>query len=222
MNKGRFRENRIHMREEGRDLYTKLMKDGYTKIPIRVLKNKKISRFLKTEEIDYSAGHIHATWHRISGTKAGVTILPVLHSEKGDRIVMIYKPQPAIGRWSFELPSGGVEGVDASVAVLKELLEETGFKAEKITKIMELANAPFRLGWVDEVYMAEQLNFVGRTTKEREEFPIKTVILTIPEVQHLLHANKIVNAMSVAVLTTFLYGNRMDRRDRRTHMQQVR
>ena len=98
MDKGKFRENRIQMREEGRDLYTKLMKGGQTKIPVKVLRNKKISRFLKTEKISYSAGHIHATWHRISGAKAGITILPVLHSEKGDRIVMIYKPQPAIGR----------------------------------------------------------------------------------------------------------------------------
>ena len=217
MDKRKFRENRIRMREEGRDLYTKLMKGGQAKIPVRILRNKKISRFLKAEEIGYSAGHIHATWHRISGAKAGVTILPVLHSEKGDRIVMIYKPQPAIGRWSFELPSGGVEEADEAEAVLRELLEETGFKAEKITKIMELANAPFRLGWVDEIYMAERLNFVGRTTKEREEFPIKTVILTIPEVQHLLHANKIVNAMSVAVLTTFLYGKELEQLHKNNH-----
>ncbi len=145
----RFRELRIRMREQGRDLYTKIMKGGYAKIPVKVLKNRKISRFLKAEELSYSAGHIHATWHRISGSKAGVTILPVLHSDKGDRIVMIYKPQPAIGRWSFELPSGGVEeGNDEVISAIKELLEETGFTSGRITKIMELANAPFRLGWM--------------------------------------------------------------------------
>jgi 8-oxo-dGTP pyrophosphatase MutT (NUDIX family) len=197
------------LREEGRDLYTRIMNAGYAKIPVRVLKSKNISRFIKMEEVSYSVGHIHATWHRItSGT--GVTILPVLHSAKGDRIVMIYKPQPAIGQWSFELPSGGIEDGSESETVLKELLEETGFKSKRIKKLMELAHAPFRLGWVDEVYVAEKLNFVGRATKENEEFPIRTVILTIPEVKHLLQANKIINAMSVAVLTTFLYGKELE------------
>src|SRR5258705_10756225 len=69
-----------------------------------------------------------------------VAILPV-HAN-GD-VVLLQQFRPSIGQEIYEIPAGTIEKGEAPLATAKrEIIEETGFKAKKWSKIGEFYTAP--------------------------------------------------------------------------------
>lgn len=75
-----------------------------------------------------------------------VVILPLLDGAAGrdsDRVCLIRNGRIAVGETLVELPAGTREsGEPAEVTAERELLEETGYRAEKIEKITSFYAAP--------------------------------------------------------------------------------
>jgi len=95
-----------------------------------------------------------------------VVIIPVL----GDgRVVFVRQWRAPLGRWIVELPAGRVEsGEDLRSAALRELEEETGYRA---SRVVELGRAYVSPGYSDElitVFLAEELERVGARPEEGE------------------------------------------------------
>jgi ADP-ribose pyrophosphatase len=88
-----------------------------------------------------------------------VAIVPVLNN---DTIVMIRQYRVPIKQWIYEIPAGKIEkGEDPEVAAGRELIEETGYKAKHIEKLVSIYMSP---GYSDEilhVFVASDLEFIG-------------------------------------------------------------
>lgn len=96
-----------------------------------------------------------------------VGILPITREE---RVVLVKQYRPALGRVTLEIPAGIVEyGEDPSSAAKRELLEETGYRSRKLTKICEYYTSP---GFTDSkfhIFLAEDLELYEQNL-DPEEF----------------------------------------------------
>ena len=87
--------------------------------------------------------------------RGSVAIIPILD---GNKIVLLRQYRPVIGEWILEIPAGTIEpGERPHECALRELEEETGYRAGKITKVLEFYVSP---GYTTEkiyLYKAENL-----------------------------------------------------------------
>lgn len=85
-----------------------------------------------------------------------VAIVPV-HSN-GD-VVLLRQFRPTIGEELYEIPAGTIEKGEAPLATAKrEIIEETGFKAKRWTKIAQFYTAPGFCTEFMHVYVARGLS----------------------------------------------------------------
>ncbi len=198
------------MRKEGKKIYDSLMRGERHRIKdIKVVSSHRVGH-LYLQELRYKVEDVDGYWTKVSsyGEKAnGVTVMPVIKKGGRDYIILLFKPQPAMGQWSIALPSGAVKKMETpEECAARELEEETGFRAGRMTWLMSQSNLPERIENVDQVFVAEDL-VPGSREGDYEERPIKILALSIPEVVRLLDQNRIQSAMITAVLSTYLHKN---------------
>lgn len=99
----------------------------------------------------------------------------------------------------WEIPAGKLErGEDPAKAALRELEEETGFKAEKVEKLLSFYTSP---GFADEmlhIYLADQLVPTVQSPDEDEFLSVHRKSWT--EIREMLAQNELRDAKSVAGL----------------------
>lgn len=104
-----------------------------------------------------------------------VLIIPLL---AGDRVVMIRNYRVAPGQTLWECPAGKLEPAeDPLAAAHRELEEETGHRAGRVTKLGEFYTSP---GFTDELmhaFLAQDLEFVGQKLEPGEEIEVEPVDL---------------------------------------------
>jgi ADP-ribose pyrophosphatase len=84
-----------------------------------------------------------------------VAILPLLD---GDRVCLLRNRRPAVREELWEIPAGTLEpGEDPDVAAVRELAEETGYRAERWRKLREFYPSPGVLSERMYLYVAEGL-----------------------------------------------------------------
>jgi ADP-ribose pyrophosphatase len=123
-----------------------------------------------------------------------VVVLPVFPEE---RILLIRQYRHAAGQYLWELVAGRRDG-DESFArsAERELEEETGYRAKKLSQIMDIFPSP---GFVAEhmvVFIAEGLT-KGRARPENDE-RITQRIVTLGDAEKWIRAGKLRDAKSVA------------------------
>lgn len=107
----------------------------------------------------------------------------------------------ALGETNYEIPGGCVDDTDPSLqaAVERELLEETGYRFEKIEWLGKTsANPSTNNNWMH-IYLATG----GHKTQDQEldhNEDIEIHLFSIDEVKQLLRENKIVQSMHVTAL----------------------
>ena len=123
-----------------------------------------------------------------------VVVLPVLAD---GRIVLIRQYRHAVGQYFWELVAGRKErGEGFSVGALRELEEETGYRARRITKLMTIFPSPGLLRERTEIFVAEGLT-KGAPRPEDDE-KITSRIFTLREAERWIRAGRIADAKSVA------------------------
>jgi ADP-ribose pyrophosphatase len=102
-----------------------------------------------------------------------------------------------IGQMLLEFPAGRLNaGEDPQLAALRELAEETGYKAKKITSLGHIVTAP---GFCSEklfMFLAEDLE-EGNPSPDEDEF-VKPVLLTRQELQDKITNLQINDAKTLA------------------------
>lgn len=105
-----------------------------------------------------------------------VLVLPVLDDGNNRRVVMIRNYRVAVDQRLWELPAGKLEpGEEPVAAAGRELIEETGYRAGRLTKLGEFYTSP---GFADElirVYLAESLNETEQALEAGEDIEVCVV-----------------------------------------------
>jgi ADP-ribose pyrophosphatase len=104
---------------------------------------------------------------------SSVAVLPVLDDGS---VILERQWRPAINSWVLEAPAGRIEeGETPEEAARRELEEETGYKASRLTKAYEAYVSP---GYSDEVqhgFIAEGLSRVGQRLDPGEVIRLVTL-----------------------------------------------
>ncbi len=126
----------------------------------------------------------------------------VLPLTDNNEIVMVRQYRYALGKDSLEIPAGKVDpGEDPLTCARRELLEETGFKVQKLTEIFEYYPA---IGYSNEViklYLGKGLEWVTRDVDEDEITGVE--IYPVDQVREMILDGRIRDSktvLSVALL----------------------
>ncbi len=128
-----------------------------------------------------------------------VCILPLLRTAGGVKIVMIRNLRPALGEELWELPAGTLEPPEPpEQCAARELIEETGYRAERIEALGSFYTTP---GMTDELmraYVATDLTEVGQQLEEDER--IRPMPLSVEDVFGLLDRGELRDGKSMVTL----------------------
>ena len=123
-----------------------------------------------------------------------VLVVPFLSKNK---VIILKQFRPVIGSYIYELPAGTLEKNERpAVCVRREMVEETGYKAKKITKLGVIVPVP---GYSTEkifIYKAEKLCKTQRLYQKDEV--IEILIMDNKKIKRLFKTGKIIDAKTIS------------------------
>jgi ADP-ribose pyrophosphatase len=165
----------------------------------KTLKTRKIfsGRIINLKEVIVKLPDGKTSKRELISHPGAAAIIPIL---PGNKVIFVKQYRKAIEKILLEIPAGTLEKNEKPINCAKrELIEETGFKAKKIKKILDFYPAP---GYTSErihIFTATGLSHVGSNT-EPDEF-IKTEILTKKQIKKLYKEGKIVDSKTLIGLS---------------------
>lgn len=126
-----------------------------------------------------------------------VLVLPVLPD---GRLVLIRNRRIAIGDWLYEFPAGTIDrpGEDPADCARRELIEETGYRAERLDPLAVFYTTP---GLTDETmhaYIATGLTPVGQALEDDEQIEVHPT--PVDRVLAMLDSGQLKDAKSMLAL----------------------
>lgn len=104
------------------------------------------------------------------------TILPLLETPDGLRIVMVRNERVTIDDFLLELPAGGIDkGEDPSEAAGRELVEETGYRAGILEPLCRFLTTPGLTDELMHVFVARDLTHVGQKLEPYESLSVERI-----------------------------------------------
>ena len=177
----------------------------YEKIDYQLLDEKVAykGKRIVVEELHYKnprTNEILYREHVLAGHAA--IIMPITED---DKFIMIKEPRTPIGMTVLAFPAGMIEpGETPEEGAIRELEEETGYKANYIKKLREVYPA---IGYSNEktiIFLAKDLVKTHRHLDETED--IEVVKIPIDEVKEMLDKGEIkTSSETVALLHYFMY-----------------
>lgn len=127
-----------------------------------------------------------------------VATIPLTNDGK---LILVKQYRKALGRTLIEIPAGHIEvGEALEVTARRELEEETGYGAGKVTFVQSFATSP---GFADEIihlYLAEQLYEIENPAAADEDEFIELLYVTIEEAEKLVASGEIYDAKTAFAL----------------------
>lgn len=129
-----------------------------------------------------------------------VAVVPV----DGDRIALIRQLRPSIDRAIWEVPAGTLEpGEDPAACAARELAEETGYRAERITPIASFYVAPGYSAEYLHLFKAEGLS-AGEPRREVGECIEEVAWFSLEEAGELIRRGELIDAKSIIAVQSLL------------------
>lgn len=138
--------------------------------------------------------------------------IAILAITENQEVIMVQEPRTPIGKVILGLPAGMIEpGEKVEEGAIRELEEETGYRANSMKKIREFYPS---VGYSNEkltIYLAKNLVKTKRHLDETED--ITVCLIPLEEVKQMLEDNEIITASAtIALLYYFLYEEPKDRK----------
>jgi len=125
---------------------------------------------LRVDSIEYRNGYrsdIEVVEHR-----GGVAIIAMPAPRS---IVLVHQYRPAIGRAMWEVPAGKLEaGEDPLACATRELIEETGYRAQRLRKLWSFYTAPGFCTELLHLFVAEGLKPGESNPEESEQIEVRS------------------------------------------------
>ena len=116
-----------------------------------------------------------------------------------DEMLLVRQYRKAIEDFIYEVPAGILNiAEEPEECALRELKEETGYEAEKISLIFEFYTSP---GFTNEkiyLYKAENLTFTS--TKFDEDESIETITVSREEAKKMLETRRIIDSKTLVAM----------------------
>jgi len=153
---------------------------------------------LYRDEVEFPNKHKSA--REVVEHSGGVSVLA--ENEDG-KILLIKQYRYPVDEVIYEIPAGKLE-VDEEIeeCARRELREETGYTAEKLSKLFEFYPTPGYSTETIYIYQAENLKFVGRDLEEGEY--IEVVPKTKAELKELMQVGKIKDSKTLIAVMYYL------------------
>ena len=98
-------------------------------------------------------------------------VMPVITTARGDEFVMVRQWRHGLGGLSVEFPGGVIEtGEDAAAGALRELREETGYRAQNLTLLGKMNPNPAFMCNTISFFLADGLVFEGAQELDKDEY----------------------------------------------------
>ena len=156
------------------------------------------SRFLHVEAVDlaFSNGE-RRTYERFVAGGAGAVFIVALRD--ADTVLLVREYGVGVERYELGVPKGRIDrGETALQAADRELQEEAGFGARKLTVLSELALSPSYMTHRGTVVLAEDL-YPQRLPGDEPE-PLEVVPWKLSELHLLLQRSDVSGGRSIAAL----------------------
>lgn len=133
--------------------------------PQVVFQNKYLEIY--DDHVRFPSGY-EGTYVRINtSTNKSVGILPIT---KEGKMLVIKNFRHAMRGWGYEIPKGGMEPDEKTIeAASRELMEETGYTAEKFVYMGQYSNTPDVIAGLMECYIALDCYRIDSANYEKTE-----------------------------------------------------
>jgi ADP-ribose pyrophosphatase len=148
---------------------------------------------VQVDQIQYDSGNpgIRETALHLGGA----VVVPVTPSGK---IAMVRQYRYPLKKQLLELPAGKLfPNEDPQECAIRELEEETGYKAGKVTKLTAIATTPGFCSEILHIYLAEDLT-PGPHNREEGEYGMETVELSLEEIEQKILAQEIYDGKTLS------------------------
>ncbi|MFH1824730.1 MAG: NUDIX hydrolase [Candidatus Firestonebacteria bacterium] len=116
-----------------------------------------------------------------------------------DNIILVKQYRFAIKKWTWEVPAGTLKSEESPLRCAKrELEEETGYKAGKLTKLLSFYSSPGFLFEKMHLFLATDLKIGVLNLDEDENIKIK--VFNLKEIEKMIFENKIVDAKTLVAI----------------------
>jgi ADP-ribose pyrophosphatase len=132
-----------------------------------------------------------------------VDCVAVVALDSEDNVLLVRQFRHPAGRVLLEIPAGGIEpGEEPSDSAVRELEEETGYRAQKLERLGGFYSSPGFCTEYLHLFLATELE-EGRRGANEEEI-IEVVPIPLREVPNLIASGEICDAKSIAGLLRVL------------------
>jgi len=154
---------------------------------------------VKVDTIEYD-GTGNKAPRQVAIHPGGAVILPLKNDGK---IVLIKQYRYPLDETIFELPAGKLEkGEDPQVCAARELIEETGYTANKISKLGKIYTTPGFCNEVLHIFLGEEL-IPGDHAREEGEEGIEMFEFTLAEIEEKIRSGEIIDAKTICGITMY-------------------
>jgi ADP-ribose pyrophosphatase len=149
---------------------------------------------LRVDDVEYPNGHrstVEVVEHR-----GGVAVVAMPEVR---RIVLVRQFRPAIARAMWEVPAGKLEaGEDPGVCASRELVEETGYRADRMRKLWTFYTAPGFCSELLHLFVAEDLTPGAPRPEAGEQIDVRS--FDLDEAWSLVTRNELPDAKTQIAL----------------------
>ncbi len=154
------------------------------------------SRLFQIEQMDITFRNGNQVeYERLKGSSRGGVLVVALKDEH--TVYMIREYSAGVERYELMFPKGRIESDEpVEVAANRELQEEIGFAARKLTQVKSMTLAPGYMGHLTHVVLAEDLYPAQLDGDEPE--PLEVTTWPIAEFEQLAMRNDVTEARTIA------------------------
>lgn len=119
-------------------------------------------------------------------------------------VMLIKQYRYPIDEELFELPAGRIEkGEDPFICAQRELIEETGYKAQTWQELVQMYTAPGFCNELLRVYKATDITFVGKSLDDDEETDV--IVMSLEKAWQLVLSGSVRDAKTIAGLALLIH-----------------